>query len=112
MRLCVIKVKAIEQTVNFAQLNEVFGSMEGALILGGNCCDTPANRFSYWMAQPREVLTIRSNERKPLEKLNKALQKYSFAQTSDKPRLNGIFWAVGQVISAMTWAGSSKKSRI
>jgi len=93
---CFVRVKAIEGHVSFAGLNEVFGEITGALILGGNECETPANRFSYWMAEPREVLELPANDERPIEKLGEALRRYELSRDGDRIPETGVFcggWA-------------------
>jgi len=69
--------------------------MQGAAILGGSECHTAAGRFSYWMAEPTEVLQIQSSHRSPFEAIAEAIAKYSFCGGDTLPA-EGMFcggWA-------------------
>lgn len=78
MTACRVRIREAGDGVSPAGLNEVFGTMDGAAILGGNECDTPANRFSYWMAEPVEVLEIPTSHPSPLEAIVAATTKHTF----------------------------------
>ncbi|HSV26798.1 MAG TPA: anthranilate synthase component I family protein [Sedimentisphaerales bacterium] len=95
MTSCIVRFRSIDRSVSFPQLNETFGGICGAVILGGNDCDTTANRFSYWMAEPREVLDVRAEDDRPLERLAAALARYRLEEGGRLPA-DGIFsggWA-------------------
>ncbi len=84
---CKLHTKRKRTSVNLAGLNEVFGGLEGASILGGN----EAGRFSYWAARPREVFEFRMGEDRPFEKLQQVLSKYKLEGGSDEDLPKGIF---------------------
>jgi para-aminobenzoate synthetase component 1 len=77
-----VRAKDIEGRPNLAGLNEVFADMEEAVILGGNECESPANKFSYWMAEPRMILEIRGDEANPLGRLGAEIAAQRCAGTS------------------------------
>ena len=53
--LCSLHAKRIATSANLPGLSEIFAGLEGASILGGNTAKTDTNRFSYWLAQPKEA---------------------------------------------------------
>jgi para-aminobenzoate synthetase component 1 len=57
-------------------LSEVFSRLESASIIGGNTARADAGRFSYWAAQPIEILEFEAGQNNPFGKLQKALVKY------------------------------------
>ena len=64
----------------------MFAACSGAAILGGN----NSSRFSYWMAEPKEVFEFCAGEIEPFEKLQKVLNRYELEATpADLPK--GIF---------------------
>ena len=52
-RLCYRRIPA---RANLPGLNEVFARLESPSIIGGNTARANAGRFSYWAAQPAEIL--------------------------------------------------------
>ena len=53
--LCRLYHKKVCASVESAALTERFSNLKQCTILGGNSADSPAGRFSYWMAEAREV---------------------------------------------------------
>jgi para-aminobenzoate synthetase component 1 len=80
------KIKSAE--INLDSLSEGFSDLPGVSILGGNSSKETADGFSYWMAMPKEVFEFRAGQVKPLEKLQKVLDKYKPAKP---PLPNGMF---------------------
>ncbi len=79
--------------INLGSLSEVFSALPGVSILGGNSSKETADGFSYWMAMPKEVFEFHAGQVEPLEKLQKALDKYKPA----KPPLPNRMFAGGWV---------------
>jgi para-aminobenzoate synthetase component 1 len=93
---CRVRVRSIERPVSFAGLSEVFGGIEGAVILGGNEAPAAANRFNYWMAEPTRVLEVRAEDGQPIEKFAEALAGYQLVKGGDELPAAGVFcggWA-------------------
>ncbi|MHC4205490.1 MAG: anthranilate synthase component I family protein [Planctomycetota bacterium] len=49
-------------------------------IIGGNAARADAGRFSYWAAQPKEIVEFRTGQNDPFGKLRRALTKYKLEQ--------------------------------
>ena len=77
---CKVRYKKVAAPVNPAGLTELFAKRSLCCILGGNSADTEANRFSYWMAEPKEVFEFGAGEKDPFGKLERALNKYRPAE--------------------------------
>jgi para-aminobenzoate synthetase component 1 len=65
--------------------------LESASILGGNSARADAGRFSYWAAQPKEILEFGAEQDDPFGKLQKALAEYKLDKDSDINLPKGIF---------------------
>jgi para-aminobenzoate synthetase component 1 len=61
-------------------LNEVFAGLKSPSIIGGNAARADAGRFSYWAAQPKEILEFRTGQYGPFGKLQRALIKYKLEE--------------------------------
>jgi len=72
-------------------LCEVFARLESSSILGGNASRTDAGRFSYFAAQPKEILQFRTGQDDPFGRLQRALTKYKLEKDSDTNLPRGIF---------------------
>ena len=67
-------------------MTESFAACSGAAILGGN----DSSRFSYWMAEPKEIFEFRAGQAEPFKKLQEILNRYEcVAAPTDLPK--GIF---------------------
>lgn len=83
---CRLHYKQISDKFDPVELTSVFGNLSGAAILGGN----DSSRFSYWMAEPKEVFEFCAGDFEPFEKLQKILNRYECAAVpTDLPK--GIF---------------------
>jgi len=65
--------------------------LESSSIIGGNAARTDAGRFSYWAAQPKEILEFRAGQNDPFGKLQRALAKYKLEKDIDINLPKGIF---------------------
>ncbi|MDO8303111.1 MAG: aminodeoxychorismate synthase component I [Sedimentisphaerales bacterium] len=84
--LCRLHYNQISKKFDPVELTTVFGGLSGAAILGGN----DSSRFSYWMAEPKEIFEFREGEIEPFEKLQKVFNRYELeAAPTDLPK--GIF---------------------
>ena len=75
--------RRIRVSADLPALSEVFCRLESASILGGNMARADAGRFSYWAAEPREVFEFRPGQKRPFEKLQEALDKYTLEDRQD-----------------------------
>jgi len=71
--LCRVHFKKLSGGVSLSAVSEIFSRRKSASILGGNAA---VSRFSYWMAEPREIFEFKDGEKNPFEKLQKILTKY------------------------------------
>ena len=85
---CRLHNKTNSAEINLDALSEVFSSLPGVSILGGNSSKETADGFSYWMAVPKEAFEFSTGQAKPLDKLQKVLKKYEL--TGERPP-SGIF---------------------
>jgi para-aminobenzoate synthetase component 1 len=85
---CQLHTKKIDTSVNLTALSEIFSHMSGASILGAN---SAVGRFSYWMAQPREIFEFRSGQKEPLTQLQKRLDKFKLDTDCVTPLPGGAF---------------------
>jgi para-aminobenzoate synthetase component 1 len=67
--------------VSLPGLSEVFARLESPSILGGNPAKLHADGFSYWAAEPKEILELLPTQDNPFEKLHSSLYKYKFINT-------------------------------
>ena len=69
-------------------LSEVFAGLKSPSIIGGNAARMDAGRFSYWAAQPKEILEFKTGQEDPFGKLQSALIKYELEEDrrSDLPK--------------------------
>ncbi|OHB84266.1 MAG: hypothetical protein A2Z38_06320, partial [Planctomycetes bacterium RBG_19FT_COMBO_48_8] len=86
-----LRCREIRASANLPGLCEVFARLESAAILGGNSARANAGRFSYFAAQPKEILEFGAEQDDPFGKLQKALAKYKLEKDSDINLPKGIF---------------------
>ena len=89
--VCRLYFREIRASANLPGLCEVFARLESASILGGNSARADAGRFSYWAAQPKEILEFGAGQDDPFGKLQKALAEYKLDKDSDINLPKGIF---------------------
>jgi len=89
--VCRLRCREIRASANLPGLCEVFARLESASILGGNPARTDTGRFSYFAAQPKEILEFGAGQNDPFGKLQKALAKYKLEKDSDIDLPRGIF---------------------
>ena len=88
---CKLHSRQIRGAANFSGLSEVFAGLRSPSILGGNSAKADAGRFSYWVAEPKEIFEFRTGEHEPFEKLQKILDKYTLLQDAGTKLPEGIF---------------------
>lgn len=86
--VCRLHYRKLNTDVDISSLSEVISKLSHAVILGGNPSKTQADGFSYWMARPKEIFEFHTGQTKPLEKLQKVLNKYKLAAD---PLSKGMF---------------------
>ncbi len=89
--VCRLHYREIRASANLSGLCEVFARLKSASILGGNPARADAGRFSYWAAQPKEILEFGAGLAYPFVKLQRALAKYRLDKDSDINLPKGIF---------------------
>ncbi|MBN2592209.1 MAG: anthranilate synthase component I family protein [Sedimentisphaerales bacterium] len=80
--LCRLHCRNIHTSANLPEISEVFAGLKSASIIGGNAARTDAGRFSYWAAQPIEILEFKTGQDDPFGKLQKVLVKYKLEADS------------------------------
>ena len=94
--LCKLHYKKISAPINPAALSEVFSRQKHPSILGGNDSKSDSDRFSCWMAEPKEIFEFRAGQKDPFTKLQKTLDKYKLEDSFENKSPKGIFcggWA-------------------
>ncbi len=94
--LCKLHYKKISAPINPAALSEVFSRQKHPAILGGNDSKSDSDRFSCWMAEPKEIFEFRAGQKDPFSKLQKTLDKYKLEDGFGNKLPKGIFcggWA-------------------
>jgi para-aminobenzoate synthetase component 1 len=74
--VCRLHCRNIPVSAHLPGLSEVFAKLKSPSIIGGNTARADSGRFSYWAAQPKEILEFRTGQNDPFGKLHKALTKY------------------------------------
>ncbi len=79
-------------------LTQHYGQLPDAAILGGHEGQFTSNRFSYWLAEPREILHCPSGQSDCLKQLTEAVNRYHLHQTQDA---KGLF--IGGWVGAFSY---------
>jgi len=74
--LCRLHRRIVGATANLPGLSQMFSRLKSASIIGGNSARADGGRFSYWAAQPTEILEFKGGQENPFWLLQKALAKY------------------------------------
>jgi para-aminobenzoate synthetase component 1 len=86
--VCRLHCRKVDADIDLPAISEVFSNLPDATILGANQSKENADGFSYWMASPKEVFEFLTGQKKPLEELQKVLNKY---RPEISPLPHGIF---------------------
>jgi hypothetical protein len=86
-----LHTRRIPGPVRLSGLSEVFARLESPSILGGNAAGALTGRYSYWAAEPKEIVTFKAGRFNPFEKLNKTLSKHRLRRDCENILPNGIF---------------------
>ena len=78
--VCRLHCRNVRAPAHLPGLSEVFAGLKSPSIIGGNAARADAGRFSYWAAQPKEILEFKTGQDNPFEKLQKALIKYKLEE--------------------------------
>jgi len=89
--VCKLHCKVIGESIDLPALSERFSNLKSASILGGNSAKADADRFTYWAAEPKEILEFRTGQKDPFGKLQKVLDKYKLQQETRHALPEGIF---------------------
>ena len=89
--ICKLHCRRVLTSAGLAALSEVFAGLESASILGGNIAKADAGGFSYWAAEPREILEFRSGQKEPFTRLHRVLSKYQLEDAGGNDLPGGIF---------------------
>ena len=89
--ICKLHYKKVRAHINLPALSEIFAQLNSPSILGGNSAKKDAGRFSYWVAEPKEIFEFRAGQNNPFEKLQYALGKYKLEKNSLNDLPKGIF---------------------
>jgi len=88
---CALHCEKVPFTVSMAALNEVFGRLRWPSILGGNDAKIGADGFSYWAAEPIEIVEIGSDQPDPVGQVQQALDRYRLDEGSRTDLPEGMF---------------------
>jgi para-aminobenzoate synthetase component 1 len=76
---------------SLAALSETFSRLGRPSILGGNEAKAQADGFSYWAAEPVDVIEIGAAEPDPLGRMQQALDRYQMAESPGPSLPDGMF---------------------
>ena len=79
---CRLYCRNVRASAHLPGLSEIFAGLKLSSIIGGNPARADVGRFSYWAAQPKEILEFRTGQNDPFGKLHKALIKYKLEEDS------------------------------
>ncbi len=88
---CKPHYKKTRASINLPALSEIFARQKSPSILGGNSAKKDAGRFSYWIAEPKDIFEFRAGQKEPFEKLQYALDKYKSDRNFPNDLPKGIF---------------------
>lgn len=92
---CTVHFRTIDAKLQIGAVSSAFSELQYPCILGANRSRSGEDRFSYWAAEPVELLQIQPDRPDTLELLRCALARYRLAE--DRPDLpSGMFlggWA-------------------
>ncbi|MCJ7674547.1 MAG: anthranilate synthase component I family protein [Sedimentisphaerales bacterium] len=88
---CKLHYRKITAPINLPALSEVFAGRKSASILGGNMSKADADRFSYWVCEPKDVFEFRAEQKYPFQKLHRALSRYRFEEGHENALPKGLF---------------------
>jgi para-aminobenzoate synthetase component 1 len=74
--LCRLHCRNIQTSANLPEISEASAGLKSPSIIGGNAARADAGRFSYWAAQPIEILEFKTGQHDPFGKLQRAIVKY------------------------------------
>ena len=78
--VCRLHYRNVCASAHLPELSEVFAGLKSPSIIGGNAARAEAGRFSYWAAQPKEILEFKTGQDDPFGKLQRALIKYKLEE--------------------------------
>jgi para-aminobenzoate synthetase component 1 len=88
---CNIHHKKIVANISLQALTELFSSLNGVCVLGGNVSKKKEDGFTYWTAEPKQTLEFRAEQKNRFEKLQTALDKYKPAKPGTDELPKGMF---------------------
>ena len=77
---CRLHCRNVRISGHLPRLSEVFSKLKSPSIIGGNAARADAGRFSYWAAQPKDILEFKAGQRDPFGKLQRSLLKYKLEE--------------------------------
>jgi para-aminobenzoate synthetase component 1 len=78
--VCRLHCRNVYASAHLPGLSEIFAGLKSPSIIGGNAARADAGRFSYWAAQPKEILEFTTGQDDPFGKLQRALFKYKLEE--------------------------------
>jgi para-aminobenzoate synthetase component 1 len=86
---CTVLCRKIPASPNLAALSELFALRPGPAILGGN--EAGEHGFSYWAAEPIQVLEINRDDPDPVGRLQRELDRFKLDNQGRHPLPDGLF---------------------
>ena len=94
--ICRLHYRNVRASAHLPELSEVFAGLKSASIIGGNPARADAGRFSYWAAQPIDILEFKTGQHEPFKELQRALIKYKLEE-DNKGDLPGEIFCGGWI---------------
>ena len=82
---CRVRTRRRDLAPNLHGLNQLFSQRRCPAILGGNSSEARGGRFSYWAADPIDLFEFRIGQTDPLDRLDRALSRYTLASDQRGP---------------------------
>jgi para-aminobenzoate synthetase component 1 len=89
--ICRLHCEKLDVLIPLPNLSEIFAKLESPYIIGANAARKESERFSYWVASPRDIFEFGSGEKNVFEKLESILKKYKPQEPTTSKLPEGIF---------------------
>ncbi|MBP7051830.1 MAG: anthranilate synthase component I family protein [Phycisphaerae bacterium] len=87
---CKLHCRKIQAVVSLDAVSEAFSQRLSPSILGANAAVADSGGFSYWAAEPLEILELTAEQTDPFQQLQNVLNRYRLADTDANPARTGL----------------------
>jgi para-aminobenzoate synthetase component 1 len=88
---CRLHCRPIHTSIDLPAMTEVYSRLKCPSILGGNPAVADTGGFSYWAADPKEIVQFSSGQKDPFGMLQAVLSRYQLAGESQAGLPRGVF---------------------